>query len=171
MFAALGLVLAHFDTIELPGCGTASDCTRATVSRWGRVPGTEWPLSFLGFAYFQALLAAFIYGGGRLPILLRAVLVVGAIVSMVLIAIMFVEGYVCEYCLAIHVLNITFAIGYEVSRWRCGQQAAALVNGHHSLAVFAATFLATSLLLAIVDHRMTRAAEQARAEHLQQALH
>jgi hypothetical protein len=52
VLVALGMVLAHFDAVELPGCGTASDCTRAGESRWGKLPGIEWPLSFVGFAYF-----------------------------------------------------------------------------------------------------------------------
>jgi predicted DsbA family dithiol-disulfide isomerase/uncharacterized membrane protein len=170
MFAALLLVLAHFDTIELPGCGTASDCTRAAASRWGKLPGTEWPLSFVGFAYFQAIAATFLYGGGRSPKLLRVIVGIGAAISVLLTVAMFVEGYLCGYCLTIHVLNIAFALGYEASRWYSSQPTTAHDNCHHSLAVFAATFLATSLLLAVVDQRLMRTAEETRAEQLERAL-
>jgi uncharacterized membrane protein len=107
------LVLAHFDGLELPGCGTASDCTRAGESRWGNLPGIDWPLSFIGFAYFQALLAAFIYSGGRLRIELQVVVAFGAATSILLTVVMLVEGYLCGYCLAIHGRNILFAIGCE----------------------------------------------------------
>ena len=170
LFAALLLVLAHFDAVELPGCGTVSDCTRAAESRWGSLPGTEWPLSFVGFTYFQALVATFIYGGGRLPKLMCAIIVVGAVVSMLLIAAMFVEGYICGYCLAIHVLNFAFAVGYAASRWRSKQPPITLNNSLPSLAVFAATFLATSLLLAVVDQQMIRSADETRAEQFHSAL-
>jgi protein-disulfide isomerase/uncharacterized membrane protein len=170
LIVSLLLTLSHFDAMELPGCGPASDCTRASESRWGTLLGADWPLSFLGFAYFQALLAAFIYSGGRLPKLLRALIVGGAVVSILLTFAMFVEGYVCGYCLAIHVLNLTFAIGYEVSQWLTSQPTTPLMNRLHILTIFAATLLATSLLLAIVDQRLTRAAEQTRTEQLQHAL-
>jgi protein-disulfide isomerase/uncharacterized membrane protein len=170
MLAALLLVLAHLDAITLPGCGAASNCTRANESRWGKLPGTQWPLSFLGFTYFQALLATFIYSGGRLPKLLRAIMGVGGVASILLTSAMVVEGYVCGYCLLIHVLNIAFVIGYRESRWLSKQSPTPRNNRCHSFAVFAATALATTLLLAVVDRRMTRTAEQTRAEQLQQAL-
>jgi protein-disulfide isomerase/uncharacterized membrane protein len=170
MFAALGLVLAQFEVVQLPGCGTASDCTRAAESGWGKLPGTAWPLSFLGFAYFQALVAAFICGGGRMPAWLRGIVVAGAGVSTVLIGVMLREGYLCNYCLAIHVLNIVFAIGYELSRWLTATNELATHERVSPSVGFIATFVATSLLLAVVQHQSMAAAAEHTASQLKQAL-
>jgi protein-disulfide isomerase/uncharacterized membrane protein len=168
--AALMLVLAHFGAVELPGCGMASDCTRAAGSRWGRLPGSEWPLSFLGIAYFQALLAAFIYGGGRMPGWLRGFVAAGAGVSMVLIGVMFREGYFCGYCLVIHALNITFAIGYELSHRLTDTNESATSERVSPLVSFSATFVATSLLLAVMQHQSVAGAAQYTESQLKQAL-
>jgi protein-disulfide isomerase/uncharacterized membrane protein len=171
MFAALLLVLAHFDKVALPGCGPASDCTRASESRWGTLPGTEWPLSFLGFAYFQALAAAFIFGSGRLPAILRVIVSIGAAFSALLTVVMLVEGYLCGYCLAIHVLNLTFAVGYEAFQWLPGsRQSAVTPNRLPMVIAFTATFVLTALLLAVVDHQATAATTQAAKSRLNQAL-
>jgi uncharacterized membrane protein len=110
LIVSLLLVLAHFGAVALPGCSTASGCTQAAETRWGKLPGTEWPLSFLGFAFFQGVVAAFICNRGRLPLWLRAIVGFGAIISMLLTAVMFRGGYVCSYCLAIHILNITVRV-------------------------------------------------------------
>ncbi len=165
---ALVLALAHVNAVELPGCGTVSDCTRAAESRWGRIPGTDWPLAFVGFAYFQALTAAFIYSGGRLTAMLRAIVLMGAVVSAVLIAVMFVNGYVCGYCLTIHVLNMAFAVGCVVA-WRNGRPTTATTRWA-PLAVFLLTAVATSLLLAVAEHTSESAEAASRGNQLQQAL-
>jgi protein-disulfide isomerase len=170
MFLALLLVLAELDAVQLPGCGTASDCTRAAASRWGKLPGTEWPLSFAGFAYFQALLAAFLFCGGRLPALLRGIVFCGAAASVLLTAVMFAEDYVCGYCVTIHSLNVAFAFGYEwrERRWTPGN--APRVRGWDMIGVFAATGLAASALLAVIDRQADSAARQSAADGLQTAL-
>jgi protein-disulfide isomerase/uncharacterized membrane protein len=168
--AVLMLVLAHFGAVELPGCGMASDCTRAAASRWGTLPGTAWPLSFLGFAYFQALLAAFIYSGGRLPVWLRGIVGGGAGVSTLLIGVIFREGYLCGYCLAIHALNITFAISYELSRRLTATAELAAPERVNPFVSFIATFIATTVLLAVVEHQSTAAAAQKAESQLKQAL-
>jgi protein-disulfide isomerase/uncharacterized membrane protein len=170
MFAALGLVLAQFEVVQLPGCGTASDCTRAAESRWGKLPGTEWPLSFLGFAYFQALVAAFICGGGRMPAWLRGIVVAGAGVSTVLIGVMLLEGYLCNYCLAVHALNIVFAIGYELSRRLIATNESATPERVSPSVGFSATFVATSLLLAIMQHQSMAVAARKAEVQLKQAI-
>jgi protein-disulfide isomerase len=169
LIASLLMVLAHIESAELPGCGAGSDCTRATVSGWGKLPGTKWPLSFVGFAYFQALLAAFIYSGGSLPTWLWATVRVSAMVSALLIGVMLVEGYVCAYCLTIHVLNIAFVVGGEL-RWRFAHRTAVDANAWPTLATFAATFAATSILLAVLEYQSTAAASEAAAARMKQAL-
>lgn len=170
MLAALLLVLAHFNAIELPGCGTASDCSRASEGRWGKLPGTNWPLSFVGFAYFQALVAAYIYSGGRLPGALRLAASLGAAVSVLLVGVMIVESYLCDYCLAVHLLNVLFAVGYGLNRFCSGRQSIVPINRFTVLVAFAATLVATSLLLAVVDRHVSASAAQTKSKQLQHAL-
>lgn len=170
LFATLLLVLAHFEAIELPGCGTASDCTRAAEGRWGKLPGTVWPLSFVGFAYFQALTAAFVHSGGRLPIVLRVAIGLGAAISVLLVGVMIAESYFCGYCLAVHLLNVLFAVGYELNRLCSGRQPTVPINRVAVLVAFAVTFVATSMLLAVVDRRVSVSAAQMKSERLQDAL-
>jgi protein-disulfide isomerase/uncharacterized membrane protein len=170
LIAALLLVLAHFGSVTLPGCGSASACARAAESGWGLVPGTKWPLSFLGFAYFQALVAAYIYAGGRLPVWLRAAIAIGAIASILLTPVMFREDYLCGYCLTIHALNITFAFGYELSRWRAPADHLATAQRATPLVAFSGTFVTASLLLSITQHQSTAAATQRTESQLMQAL-
>jgi protein-disulfide isomerase/uncharacterized membrane protein len=170
MLLALLLVLAELNAVELPGCGTASDCTRAAASRWGKLPGTQWPLSFVGFAYFQALLAAYLYRGGRLPALLRAVVACGAAASAMLTIVMFAEDYVCGYCLAIHGLNVLFAIGYEANQRLTRRLAPSAPSARATCFWFAATFALAAVLLAIVDRQARLAVQQATADKLQKAL-
>lgn len=169
MIASLMLVLAHFEAVELPGCGSVSDCTRAASGRWGSVPGTSWPLSFVGFAYFQALAAALLVGGGRLPSFLRGVLILSGVVSLPLVGVMLVEGYLCGYCLTIHICNLLLVVGYEVCAWRWPAKPTAH-NGWRTIGWFTGTFALTSVLLAIVDRQSTPAAERATSAELQQAL-
>jgi protein-disulfide isomerase len=170
MFAALLLVLAHFNAVDLPGCGTASDCTQAAASRWGRLPGTDWPLSFVGFAYFQALAAAYVFSVGRLPAALPAVVGLGAVVSALLTAVMLVEGIVCGYCLTIHVLNIAFAVGCAFRQRPTNSPVVNNGSRFPPMAAFVATFLAASALLALVEFQATAAKGEQTRSRLQQAL-
>ncbi|MDZ4828700.1 MAG: thioredoxin domain-containing protein [Phycisphaerae bacterium] len=48
--AALGLLPRG-----LPGCSAAAGCGALTSGPWGRVPGTPWPWSFVGVAWFAGL--------------------------------------------------------------------------------------------------------------------
>ncbi|TWU28462.1 thioredoxin domain-containing protein [Bythopirellula polymerisocia] len=169
LVATLLMSLAQLETIELPGCGLVSDCSQAAASHWGKVPGTEWPLSFVGFAYFQSLAAALLVGGGRLPGLLRVVLMLGAGASLLLIGVMLVSDYLCGYCLVIHTANLLLVGCYEVRQWRTppGNRAS---NQFATFACFAATFASTSLLLAWLDQQSHEAAGQVTRSQLEVAL-
>ncbi len=107
--ASLLLVLQHFDAAALPGCGAESDCTAAAESAWGSLPVVDWPVSFLGFAYFQALWAAWWLGGGSLSRPLRWLVRLGAAGSLLFVAVMFRQGHLCPYCVAVHAGNLLFA--------------------------------------------------------------
>jgi protein-disulfide isomerase/uncharacterized membrane protein len=167
--ASLMMALAQLETVELPGCGSVSDCSLAAESRWGKLPGTKWPLSFVGFAYFQALAATLLAGGERWPRVLRTVLVVGSGFSLLLVGVMIVEGYLCSYCLAVHTANLAFVACYSwqtrrslgVSTW---------FRPRAALFWFVTTLVLTSVLLATVDRGRMLAAETTSRNRLQHAI-
>jgi protein-disulfide isomerase len=105
-----------------------------------------------------------------MPFWLRGFVAVGAGVSIVLIGVMFREDYLCGYCLAIHALNIAFAISYELSRRPTATDELATPERANPFVSFSATFVATSLLLAVVEHQSTAAAAQHTKSQLKQAL-
>ena len=111
---ALSAVLSadHLGSLSLPGCGLESACAQLAASRWGRLPGTDWPLSFAGLSWMLALLGAWLVAGrvaGRkVPTWLILVIRTGALVSLGLIGLMLVEGLVCSYCLGVHVSHLAF---------------------------------------------------------------
>lgn len=138
------LVLEHLGGLQLPGCGADSPCGRATASVWGRVPGTTWPTASVGLAYFAALAAAWGVGGGRMVQPIRWLVRLGGVASIGLTVVMFAGGYLCPYCLAVHVGNMAFCILAETrppGEARAPRQAAAV----------AGTFVAATLSLAAVE--------------------
>lgn len=138
------LVLEHLGGLQLPGCGADSPCGRATASVWGRVPGTTWPTASVGLAYFAALAAAWGVGGGRMAQPIRWLARLGGVASIGLMAVMFAGGYMCPYCVAVHVGNMAFCILAETrlpGEARAPRQAA----------VVAGTFVAATLSLAAVE--------------------
>jgi len=106
--ASLWLSLERLAGMTLVGCGPGSPCAQASASVWGRVPGVNWPTSYVGLTFFSAMIVAWLVARGRLTGALRAVAVVGGVASLVLTAAMFVGGYVCVYCLVVHAGNILF---------------------------------------------------------------
>lgn len=163
---SLLLVLGHLQAVELPGCGSLSDCSRATASRWGRVPGIDWPVSFLGFAYFQALCAALLVGHGGLTGALLAVTLVGGVGSLVLIAAMFGQGYLCGYCLIVNLSNLVLVACLCLS----SRSNASAPHSWISLGAFVATFAVASVLLAFVDGRWLQEANASVRSTIEDAL-
>ena len=106
--AAAMLVLQHLGSIELPGCGPQSGCELLAASRWGNVLG--WPVSFLGTAWFAALLAAWMWTGPAEAISrwwkwgVRASMAG----SVFFLTIMLLERHLCPYCLIVHSGNLAF---------------------------------------------------------------
>lgn len=163
---SLVMSLAQLETVELPGCGSVSDCTRAAQSGWGKLPAAGWPLSFLGFAYFQSLAAAALIGSGRLSPLLRCVAMGGGAVSVFLIGVMLINDYPCGYCLVIHGSNLLLVGAIALQRW---SRKAAYPTTRQT-GCFLATFLVTSLLLGWLNRQTTLAADEATRSNLSDAL-
>lgn len=116
VFASGALVWQHFDGGGLPGCGPGSACAQAAGSAWGRVPLINWPISFVGLAYFIGLGAAWIAvpraGFGILPWIVR----LGAAFSILYLGVMIVGGMLCPYCIISHIANLAFLGVLETAR-------------------------------------------------------
>jgi protein-disulfide isomerase/uncharacterized membrane protein len=113
--AATLLALRHFGG-HLPGCGPQSGCESLEATAWGKVPGIGWPVSFLGFAYFSALLAGWIVSAGRLPRRALWLLRAGCAASFGFLVLMIFLRKLCPYCATIHVANLGFLSIVERSR-------------------------------------------------------
>ena len=114
---AATLILAgkHLEVIQAPGCGTGGGCEQAAASVWAKVPLIDWPVSFLGLAYFVALVSAWTAArrSGGLPKRAKHLVRFGVALSVMFTAAMFGGGYICWYCLAVHVGNVGFLVTME----------------------------------------------------------
>ncbi|MHC4709714.1 MAG: vitamin K epoxide reductase family protein, partial [Planctomycetota bacterium] len=108
--ASLVLVGKHLDVLQAPGCGDGSPCDQAAASVWGKVPLVGWPVSFVGLAYFSALVPPWIAirRAGLVPALFRNLVRLGVAFSAMFMVVMIVGGYACPYCIAIHLGNFGF---------------------------------------------------------------
>ena len=116
LVASLALVIEHIAGLALPGCGAGGACEQAADSIWGKVPLIDWPVSFLGLAYFSAALTGWIIARSGLPQLLRWVVRLGALGSAFFCVIIVVEWLFCPYCIASHIANFAFWVCMERSR-------------------------------------------------------
>lgn len=112
------LVLEHIVGTAVPGCGPGGACEQAARSIWGKVPGINWPVSFLGLAYFLAAGVAWISSRGTLPGALRWIARLGALASVFFAGVILVERLFCPYCIAAHLANIGFWAWMEATRGR-----------------------------------------------------
>jgi predicted DsbA family dithiol-disulfide isomerase/uncharacterized membrane protein len=126
---------------SLPGCGPQSACDQITNGPWGRIPGLDWPVSFLGLAWFAALLVALLLSSRGISMGLRWIVRIGALLSLGFVLIMVAEGAICPYCLAAHVCNFGLWITVEMNRHRV-VVSRALVGG-------VATFFLATIVLGI----------------------
>jgi protein-disulfide isomerase len=117
----LALVLEHFGGIDLPGCRPGGACAQAAAGKWGKVPGTSWPISFVGFAYFVGMMIAWLTCKGGLSMMLKYLVRVGMFFSVMYLMVLIVEGHACYYCIGAHLANIAFWLLVE----RCRTIAAA----------------------------------------------
>lgn len=158
--ASAALVSQRLGALDLPGCGLEGACARAANSVWGTLPVVDWPLSYVGLAYALALIVAVLAGRGRLAAPALWVVRIGAVGSVLLSAVMVVEGYVCPYCLVFH--------GAHVLAWLLLERAArggAPTEGDAWMGA-AGTFAVVTALLALVDVRFREVAEQRGEEEL-----
>ena len=148
---SLMLVLDHWDGFSLPGCGPGSGCAEAAASEWGTVPYINWPVSFLGLAYFTSLLSVWLMSRAGIAPALRLLVRLGVLISLGFIAIMIIEGHICQYCVTAHLGNILFGILLESST-------KARAGSLRSLAAVGAVFLICSGVLAGAEFNQRREA-------------
>jgi protein-disulfide isomerase/uncharacterized membrane protein len=106
---------------SLPGCGPQSACDQITNGPWGRVPGLDWPVSFIGLAWFLAIFIGLLLSTSGVSATLRLCVRIGAVLSLGFVLIMVAEGAICPYCLAAHVCNFGIWITIEVTKQRVAQ--------------------------------------------------
>ena len=149
--------------IRLPGCGPGSSCASLAASAWGRVPGLEWPIAFLGLAYCVAMLVAWLGARGVDPIV-RNVARAAALFSLIYMGVMAARAEWCPYCVAVHACNLAFWI--LVERTDAGPFAPRPLLG--AAATFAATTLALGGLRSGLQREELARAEQRLAESTRQ---
>ena len=100
----------------LPGCGPESGCGVVTGTAWGRIPGLQWPVSYVGFAYFIGMIVPWSTHAFRgTPNGLRWIARLGVLCSFGFLVIMVSMDSFCEYCIVSHVANIVFWVVVELS--------------------------------------------------------
>lgn len=140
------LVLENIGGISLPGCGPGSGCAEAAVSVWGNVPYIDWPVSFLGLAYFLGALVVWAGGRSGVSTAFRYLVRFGALTSVGFMIVMFVEHHVCQYCVAVHLANLAFWIVMETTRTSSAAPG-------RSLAALCGVFLVVSAVLGVIEWR------------------
>jgi len=151
---SLVLALEHIGGLHLPGCGEGSRCAEAAASVWGKIPYVNWPVSFVGLAYFLGLAVVWVTARRSLPSGVRNLVRCGALISLGFVVIMIVEGHVCSYCLATHVANLAFWILTE-------RVAGATTGTARAFATIAVVFALSSAVLGTTEWRERKAAQAA----------
>lgn len=137
----LVLVLHHIAGLSLPGCGPGGGCAALTSGPWGKVPLTEWPVSFVGFSYFSALLVVWAGFRGAPAVPLRYPVRLGGLVSLMFLGVMVWKQQLCAYCLGTHVANLAF--------WALLETAPARANARPRLGRMAAVTLGVFVVISI----------------------
>ena len=178
------LCLHHFGAVALPGCGAGSPCDQAARTAFGTIPGIGWPVSFVGFAYYAAVACAWLAAGRRIAPGLRWMIRLGAVVSLMYMVAIVVEGKYCKYCIASHALNFALLACLEIGtmmskRYAAVSSAPAHANrpsrrsGIVSLAAFALAFVGASAWLGVKEHGIAMGAvreNEATAKALQEKI-
>lgn len=165
------LVLESLAGLALPGCGAGSPCAAAAASKWGKVPGINWPVSLVGFSYFVGMAHAWVVGAfdRRIGSLVIWIARLGLIASLGFVVITIVEKLPCVYCLVCHGANAGFWIAAELAARRTTGKAGGTVRwlgaaSFGALAgVFAVALAGLGLRWESVKHDVMAKAEQDRA--------
>jgi protein-disulfide isomerase len=164
---ASSVVLAgkQLDILTAPGCGEGGGCDQAVASVWGKVPLVGWPSSFVGLAYFAALVPAWIAvrRAGAVPRAFRNLVRLGAVLSAMFMVVMVVGGYICPYCIAAHAGNFGFLGVIEFGP-------AATTAARRALGWVAAGFIAVTGIQIGLQAALKGEVEQQLAESTQQII-
>lgn len=144
IIASVFLVLGHIRAMDIPGCGIGSPCAEAAASAWGKLPGVEWPVSFIGLAYFFAAAVGWSIGKGVVPSAYSWMVRIGAAVSLLYVVVIIGGGHWCMYCLTAHAGNFAFF-------WIVERGATATRELVSTLVPTGSAFVACSLVLAVVQ--------------------
>jgi protein-disulfide isomerase/uncharacterized membrane protein len=117
------LAAKHFGG-GLPGCGPRSGCEALEATAWGAIPWLRWPVSFVGFAYFFALLAGWIAARREIPNLIRWLMRLGGLVSLLFIGVMIIYWKICPYCVGVHSVNLATVLVMEGEARRVARRGA-----------------------------------------------
>ncbi len=151
---------------SLPGCGPASACDELTRGAWGRVPGLNWPVSYLGLAWFVGVAVGWLWSRHGVATAFRVLVWVGGGLSVMFIFVMIGKGSICPYCLGAHLANLVFVVAMEL----CVGAPATLTALKRS----AVGFLATTILLAglqlIQNTRTQEVAEDTERQFIEDVL-
>lgn len=153
------LVSQHFGG-GLPGCGPQSGCEALERTRWGTIPGLQWPVSFVGFAYFVAILVAWMVAGREVRAAAQWLIRVGGAASLLFIGVMLALQKFCPYCVGVHGANLAVVVLMEREMPRSARRALpgggpmSWVRVRRIGGSALATFLAVSLLLGVANGRM-----------------
>lgn len=150
LFSAVVLVLGHFEMMSVPGCGIGSPCADAAASVWGKLPIIEWPVSFVGLAYFIAVGIGWLVGKGLVPPPFKWLIRCGAAGSLFYVFVIVIFGHGCWYCLAAHAGNFAFW-------WIAERRSVPTRDAASTLAPTASAFVACSLVLAVLQIRQQAA--------------
>ncbi len=163
------LISKHFGG-GLPGCGPESGCEALEKTPWGMVPGMRWPVSFVGFAYFFALLVGWmVMDREELPAAARWLMRAGGAASLLFIGVMLAYGKFCSYCVGVHAANLAVLLVVERETWRTARRSP---SGGESVSwalmrriagTTLGAFLVVSLVLSVANTRLQQG-ERVRAE-------
>jgi protein-disulfide isomerase/uncharacterized membrane protein len=111
IIASVMLVSDSLGLFTAPGCGEDGGCDKAVNGPLGSIEifGTHWPSSFLGMAFFIAMLVTWIASRRRgVSIALVVMATLGGLASVFYIGAMVAGGYFCIWCTTAHAGNFLF---------------------------------------------------------------
>lgn len=152
------LSMQHLLGFRLPGCGAGSSCAQAAASQWGTLPVVDWPVAFVGVAYFSGLTVAWGVTGGNLGRALRAIVLVGLLASIFFLGMMAKDRLWCMYCVGVHACNLAFA----AVALKGANSAPSPKRASWALPAFALCFLIVTLTIGVAEsHERSESVDRA----------